>query len=288
MNEDWKEDWTEDCWDSGDKNKNNSVSTKQRNKTQTKNQKHSSIQNLCVAKHGDSSSALSKDSVIATIVATYGRQFLVELAEQPGLPIDCIARGRKQNLVVGDRVYVQKTPEGQSVIEEVLPRHNVLYRSDQFKSRLFAANIDQLFIMLATQPSFSEEFLGRALVSAETEHVVPIIILNKTDIASALPASQATLQLYKTLGYTTLEISVQNNPAAALQTILPYLEGKTSVLLGQSGMGKSSLVNLLAPHAAMETREISTALNSGKHTTTFSRLFHIKNTFPIQNEMRLQ
>jgi ribosome biogenesis GTPase len=161
----------------------------------------------------------------------------------------------------------------QGVIVEIGERRNLLYRSDQYKSKLFAANLDQLLIVLATEPHFSEDLLGRALVAAEANELKPLIVLNKTDVTDALEGARKRLESYRALGYTVVEVSIKMQPEAARAALIEHLHGHSTLLLGQSGMGKSTLVNLLIPDAEVATREISTALNSGRHTTTFTRLY---------------
>jgi len=206
------------------------------------------------------------------VIAAHGRHYLVA-PEDGGAPLQCFPRGKKSEVAVGDRVEYQSTSADQGVIVAIGERRNLLYRSDQFKSKLFAANLDQLLIVLATEPHFSEDLLGRALVAAEANALKPLIVLNKIDVEAALPLARARLERYRALGYTVLEVSVKGQPEAARATLADPLRGHATILLGQSGMGKSTLVNLLIPDAEAATREISTALNSGRHTTTFTRLY---------------
>jgi ribosome biogenesis GTPase len=188
-------------------------------------------------------------------------------------PLQCFPRGKKSDIAVGDQVFFEQTSPSQGVISEIGPRRNLLHRSDQFKSKLFAANLDQLLIVLATEPYFSEELLGRALVAADAHKLDALIVLNKIDVKANLPAARARLAAYCALGYHVLEVSVRGAPDAARQSLSTHLQGRTTLLLGQSGMGKSTLVNLIVPDSAAVTSEISRALNSGKHTTTFTRLY---------------
>jgi ribosome biogenesis GTPase / thiamine phosphate phosphatase len=206
------------------------------------------------------------------VIAAHGRHYLVA-PEGGGAPLQCFPRGKKSEVAVGDRVEYQSTSADQGVIVAIGERRNLLYRSDQFKSKLFAANLDQLLIVLATEPHFSEDLLGRALVAAEANDLKPLIVLNKIDVEAALPLARARLERYRALGYTVIEVSVKGQPEAARAALAGHLHGHATILLGQSGMGKSTLVNLLIPDAEAATREISTALNSGRHTTTFTRLY---------------
>ncbi|CAG9223443.1 Small ribosomal subunit biogenesis GTPase RsgA [Paraburkholderia tropica] len=208
------------------------------------------------------------------VIAAHGRHYLVA-PDDGGAPLQCFPRGKKSEVAVGDRVDYQSTSADQGVIVAIGERRNLLYRSDQFKSKLFAANLDQLLIVLATEPHFSEDLLGRALVAAEANGLTPIILLNKIDLVAVLPLARQRLERYRALGYTVLEVSEKQHPEEAHAILSAHLNGHQTILLGQSGMGKSTLVNLLIPDAEAATREISTALNSGRHTTTFTRLYKL-------------
>jgi ribosome biogenesis GTPase len=206
------------------------------------------------------------------VIAAHGRHYLVA-PEDGGAMLQCFPRGKRSEVAVGDRVIYEPTSADQGVIVEIAERRNLLYRSDQYKSKLFAANLDQLLIVLATEPHFSEDLLGRALVAAEVNELKPLIVLNKTDVEAELPGARKRLARYQALGYTVVELSIKTQPEAAHAALEEHLHGHATLLLGQSGMGKSTLVNLVVPNAEVATREISTALNSGRHTTTFTRLY---------------
>ena len=206
------------------------------------------------------------------MVAAHGRHYLVA-PEDGGAMLQCFPRGKRSEVAVGDRVIYEPTSADQGVIVEIGERRNLLYRSDQYKSKLFAANLDQLLIVLATEPHFSEDLLGRALVAAEAHELKPLIVLNKIDVVAELEGARTRLERYRALGYTVVEVSIKMQPDAARAALIEHLHGHSTLLLGQSGMGKSTLVNLLIPNAEVATREISTALNSGRHTTTFTRLY---------------
>jgi ribosome biogenesis GTPase len=214
-----------------------------------------------------------KQRVEGLVVAAHGRHYLVAPGGDTHVLVQCFPRGKRSEVAVGDRVVYEPTSVDQGVIVEIGTRRNLLYRSDQYKSKLFAANLDQLLIVLATEPHFSEDLLGRALVAAEANALAPLIVLNKTDIEPALLKARARLSRYRTLGYEVLELSLKSRADDAREALGARLAGHSTLLLGQSGMGKSTLVNLLVPNADVATREISTALNSGRHTTTFTRLY---------------
>jgi ribosome biogenesis GTPase len=216
--------------------------------------------------------APSSTRVGGLVVAAHGRHYLVA-PDDGGAMLQCFPRGKRSEVAVGDRVIYELASADQGVIVEIGERRNLLYRSDQYKSKLFAANLDQLLIVLATEPHFSEDLLGRALVAAEANELKPLIVLNKTDVTEALEGARKRLESYRALGYTVVEVSIKMQPEAARAALIEHLHGHSTLLLGQSGMGKSTLVNLLIPDAEVATREISTALNSGRHTTTFTRLY---------------
>lgn len=203
------------------------------------------------------------------VIAAHGRQYLVELSDGTRLP--CFPRGKKSEIACGDRVDIQRTSDDQGVVEAIQPRSSLLYRSNEIRQKLIAANVDQIVIVVATEPAFSDELVARALLAAESEEIAPLIVLNKCDLADKLPAARARLATLAALGYPILELSARDHA----EDLRPHLAGKTSVLVGQSGMGKSTLVNALIPEANAATREISQALDSGKHTTTHATLYHL-------------
>jgi ribosome biogenesis GTPase len=203
------------------------------------------------------------------VIAAHGRQYVVELADGSRLP--CFPRGKKSDVACGDRVDIKQTSDDQGVIEAIQPRTSLLYRSNEIRQKLIAANVDQLVIVVATEPAFSDELIARALIAAESEEIEPLIILNKCDLTDKLPAARQRLAVFSELGYRVLELSALEQA----EDLRPYLADQTSVLVGQSGMGKSTLVNALIPEARAATREISQALDSGKHTTTHATLYHL-------------
>ncbi|MES2105593.1 MAG: ribosome small subunit-dependent GTPase A [Pseudomonadota bacterium] len=208
----------------------------------------------------------------ATVIAAHGRHYLVQAED---IKLHCVTRGKKSDVAVGDIVEYQLTSKNQGVIEAITPRKTLLYRSDQYKSKMLAANLTQLFIVVATEPSFADDLVSRALVASESSGIKPHVILNKTDVTELLPRARERVALYASLGYPVHEVSVTAAPDATRATLLALLQGQSTILIGQSGMGKSSLINLLIPDAEIATREISAALDTGKHTTTFTRLYQM-------------
>jgi len=206
------------------------------------------------------------------IIAAHGRHFTVELAD--GQLRKCFPRGKKAGAAVGDNVLIEAQGKDEGVITRQLERRNLLYRSDEMRTKLFAANVDLLLIVVAVEPAFSDELVGRALVAARHAGIEALILLNKADLLQGLPAARARMDYLSRLGLPIVELSALDAPSvnAVLQ---PWLHGRTSLLLGQSGMGKSTLLNALVPEARAATQAHSVALDAGKHTTTSTRLYHL-------------
>ena len=209
---------------------------------------------------------------LGLVVAGHGRHYIVETPE--GRRLICHPRGKKSALVVGDRV--RWLPVGgdqdEGVIEHLEPRRNLLFRQDEWKTKSFAANLDQLLIWLAVEPQFSESQLTRALIAAESAGIDATIVLNKTDLPDA-DAQRARLAPYWAMGYAVIELSLKHAFDAASGTLNALLAGRTTLVLGPSGTGKSTLINALLPGARAQVGEISQALNSGRHTTTTTQWY---------------
>jgi ribosome biogenesis GTPase / thiamine phosphate phosphatase len=203
------------------------------------------------------------------VVASHGRHCMVESMD--GERRICHPRGKKSQVVVGDQVeWLPSTDEG--TIEKILPRRNLFYRQDEIRTKSFAANLDQVVILLAAEPEFSQMQLTRALIAAEAEHITPIIALNKSDLTDLFARALERLAPYTAMGYTVLQLALKHGQWSDLVT---RLQNKTSLILGPSGTGKSTLINQFIPNALVSTGEISHALNSGKHTTTSTNLYWV-------------
>lgn len=206
------------------------------------------------------------------VIAAFGRHFTVEFED--GSTRQCYPRGKKGTATVGDWVLVAPEGPAEGAILSVLPRRNLLYRSDEMRTKQFAANVDLLLIVVATEPEFSEDLVGRALVGARNADVEPVVVLNKVDRPAGLASARARLADIAAVGVPVLELSALD-VAGTRALLSPRLAGRTTLLLGQSGMGKSTLLNALVPNAGAATQEHSQALGAGKHTTTSTRLYHV-------------
>ncbi len=206
----------------------------------------------------------------ARVVAAFGRHFLAD--DGGAEPRACIVRGRRSDVACGDWVMLQ--PGDPATIERVLPRRNALWREDAWRSKVFAANLDLLLVVTAAEPAPNLELVGRALVAASAQDLQALVVLNKCE----LPATQALLRRLQPLrdcGYPLLEVSAAAQPRQAVEQLLPWLQERSSLLIGASGVGKSTLANALIPGLHARTGDISRALDSGRHTTTSTRLWPI-------------
>jgi ribosome biogenesis GTPase len=202
------------------------------------------------------------------ITAAYGRRFLVECAD--GRVRDCVTRGKRTDYACGDRVTITLQNDDQAVIDDCGPRQTLLYRSDRWKQKLIAANVTQMIMVVAPVPSFDLDVLDCCLAAAEHAGIRPLIVLNKADLPESA-ISAAALALYTDMGYPLLKLVATRG----VEELRPHLAGQRSVLVGESGMGKSTILNQLVPQAAAVTQEISASLGTGKHTTSHARLYHL-------------
>ncbi len=162
------------------------------------------------------------------------------------------------------------TGSAQGSIERVGTRRNLLFRSDQWSEKTLAANVDQVVILLAPKPPFSEAFLNMSLVACDAARIPVVIALNKSDLPEHAEA-RSKLDAYEKIGYTVITMSAKFDVAP----LLPHLEKKLTLLVGQSGMGKSKTVNALVLSDVARVGELTTSRDSGAHTTTFSRFYRL-------------
>jgi len=205
------------------------------------------------------------------VVATFGRHVEVQ-PDGERTPVACVSRGRRQEAVCGDRVRISRAQRGrdeaQGVIEAIEPRRNLLFRRDAFREKQLAANLDALLCVVALEPAFSEDLVSRCLIAADAAGIEALVLLNKVDLPGEAPA-RARLSRFESLGYPVIGLSARLD----VSRLVDRLRDRRTLLVGQSGMGKSTLVNALVPEARASTGEISEALDSGRHTTTASRLY---------------
>ncbi len=204
----------------------------------------------------------------ARIVAAHGRSFVADTGD--GEPLRCVARGRRAEVACGDQVLLRAGDP--AIIEQVLPRRNALWREDVWRSKVFAVNLDLVVVVTAAQPSPNLDLIGRALIAARAEDIDAVVVINKCDLDSTA-ALRVRLQPLRDVGYVVLELSARADPGQARTLLRPWLDGRTSMLIGASGVGKSTLVNALVPGLDLHTQAVSAALDSGRHTTTATRLY---------------
>jgi len=206
-----------------------------------------------------------QDPLHGLVMASFRRHFAVRLDR--GDDLACVLKGRSMTLACGDRVQVAAT-EGGGVIEAILPRATLFYRSDAYKEKLIAANVTQVIGVVAPDLGLDEELINRWIIGAEAEGCRLVIAANKRDKPD-FGVLLARLAPFAALGYTVVQLSARDD----VSPLLPWLDGQRTVLIGQSGMGKSTILNAVMPGTAARTAEISEALSAGRHTTTHSTLY---------------
>lgn len=211
------------------------------------------------------------------VIAQYGTQVDVESALTPSLNKRCFLRANLGSIVTGDNV-VWRDSEREGVVVSVLPRRSQLARPDSFGNmKIVAANIDRMLITVAPQPEPHANLIDRYLVVAETLGLNAILLINKMDLFTGGQKQklQDLLLGYRDLGYPVMEISAHTG--AGLNELTAVLSEGTSVFVGQSGAGKSSIIQTLLPDETIKIGELSEQVNKGRHTTTNSQLYHFPN-----------
>ena len=207
-----------------------------------------------------------------TVIAAYRRYTLVK--DDNENIVQCQQRKSIGQVICGDNVNWQAESDGTGVITGILERHSILQRPDiNGNARSIAANIDQVFIVVSFKPDLNEGLIDRYLVAAEHGHLKPIIVFNKTDLLSekSLADFKQRLHLYQEIGYTVIFTSAVQ--AHGLDDLLNLLKDNNNIFVGQSGVGKSSLINSLLKDSNARIGEISEATGKGKHTTTTAYLY---------------
>jgi ribosome biogenesis GTPase len=197
------------------------------------------------------------------VIAGFGRSCLVR--PDGGELMSAHARNRRIEMVAGDRVQLL---EG-GVIEAVAPRRSVFARASAYRSKVLAANVTGVVILVACEPSFADELICRMLVVAERCALRALVALNKIDLAARCDAARERLEPFRVAGYPVIELAAKFD----VSPLRPMLQGERTVLAGQSGMGKSTLVRALVPDAEVRIGEISRFLDAGRQSTIASRLY---------------
>ena len=216
----------------------------------------------------DNELTLESDNAQTGLVITrYGQRLLVEA--QSGELYQCTGRRNIELSVAGDQVIFQTTDNNEGVVTALLPRDNFLTRSQ----KLIAANIDELWLVVAIEPHYQFELIDRYLVVAENAGLPINIVVNKIELSDNFDQVKHDFSLYESAGYSVhyLSVKAQTNVAE----FKAQLNHKAHIFLGQSGVGKSSLINELIPDLNLRVNEISTKSKLGKHTTTNTTLYHI-------------
>ena len=214
-------------------------------------------------------SQLDKDEIehSGKVITRYGQRQLVE--NEQGRVFQSVSRQNIGLSVAGDRVLFQKTKHNEAIVTAIYPRDSELKR----QGKLIAANIDQLWLVVALEPHYEFELIDRYLIMAENSKLPIGIIVNKIELSSDEKSTTKDFLNYKSLGYDVHFVSVKNQ--TNLDSFKEKLVNKSHIFLGQSGVGKSSLINSLIPDLELRVSEISNKSKLGKHTTTNTTIYHI-------------
>jgi len=212
----------------------------------------------------------------ALVLASHGNHGIVELAD--GAHCECVFRRSVGRPLCGDRVEVDETGNQSMVVTAISPRRNEFVRGgSRGLKQAIAANLDRVLIVVAPVPEPSRDLLERYLVAVHSLGITPVIVLNKSELAvtGGLHAKGPLSHLdeYEALGYRVLRTSCKTMPG--VQALTPVLQGRISILVGQSGVGKSSLANALLPDLALQTGALSRATGKGTHTTTSTVMYKL-------------
>ena len=209
----------------------------------------------------------------AQVISSHGRHHSVRT--QDGQLFEAHRRGKKSDVVVGDYVSIVPAGDKTAAIESVQARENILFRQDEWRTKTLASNIDQLVIVFASAPRFNPWFVWKALLAAHCAGIKPIVIRNKTDLTVDAQAATDFVEQLNSLGYETHCLCAAQKNEALLALLDRIFNNRRSLLVGQSGMGKSTILNLLVSAAQARTQEYSQALNLGRQTTTATTLYDL-------------
>ncbi|WP_111636802.1 small ribosomal subunit biogenesis GTPase RsgA [Marinomonas shanghaiensis] len=212
------------------------------------------------------------------IISHFGTQVEVEGTQEPfiGVSTRCNLRANLGQLVTGDKVIWRPKQNEGGVVVATTPRNTSLSRPDMHgRIKPVAANIDHIIVVIAAEPVAHANLIDRYLVAAETVGIPPVILLNKCDLIddSNQEELDTLIKTYEDLNYKIIRTSIKNQ--AGMEALYNFLQDKTSVFVGQSGVGKSSLIGTLLPGIDISVGELSQKRKKGVHTTTTARLFHM-------------
>jgi len=248
--------------------KHNHRNKKQHNKTQTHRRKP-----LEASEEMVNSDQLGPQQH-GRVIAQYGANLDIE--DSQGKTWHCVSRRNLPRLVCGDNIIWQTAGQNINIVIDRLPRSSLLARPD-YNNQLkpVAANVDQIFVVIAIKPGFDEDLINRYLVASQLTDIPALIIVNKADLLDKSSEKLVSQRLhnYEKIGYKTIYTSTEEQ--LGLNTLLPELKNKTSIFVGQSGVGKSSLINTLIPALDIRVGALSIASGLGKHTTTASILYRL-------------
>ncbi len=205
------------------------------------------------------------------VTGAWRRHFAVRLDD--GNTINCVLRGRSLGVACGDRVRVTPTAGGEGAIEAIEPRGTLLFRSDAHRQKLLAANVTQVLGIVAPLPPYDEELVQRWIIAAESTACRFALLANKCDLPG-FAALGPRLDACRALGYPVVPLCAKGTPLD-LEPVRALIAGQKSVLVGQSGMGKSTLINALIPGSDARVGEVSAALRAGRHTTSETTLYRL-------------
>lgn len=214
------------------------------------------------------------------VICRYSKHFEVQAleGEDKGHIHRCVCRTNLGSIVAGDHVTWRAGAERTGVIESKLDRTSLLERPDNFgRLKAVAANIDQMLIVISPSPSPQPNLIDRYLVAAELMNIRPVLLLNKSDLLDESNEELIIelLELYKGLGYQTEQVVSSRHQTPVLNRLPNIINNRTSIVVGQSGVGKSSLINTLLPNANLAVGDLSATTGEGTHTTTQAKLFHL-------------
>ncbi len=219
------------------------------------------------------------DCIAGRVLSVHGLKTIVETSDGN---YECATRGLLKNLatdlqhvvVAGDRVMIRPEPDQNGLIVRVEPRHSVISRTSRGKRQIIASNIDQaLIVCSAAEPGIKPGLIDRYLIATEQSQINPVIVINKIDLIN--PADlQPLIGVWSGLGYPILMVSAETGQG--MGRFRNLVVGKNSVVTGQSGVGKSSLLNAIDPNLNLRTSHVSTDSEKGRHTTTSAVLVPIK------------